>query len=85
MLPINIFEYRLFYIFITFSVLSSIVFFPIIYKLTHNIISPYEKANGIKRVLASIVDISLFLLFFLLFFVLRKNVFSCFWMRIYTI
>jgi len=78
MLPINIFEYRLLNIFMTFSVLSSIILFPIIYKSTHNIISPYGKANIIKRVLASIVDISLFLLFFYFFLFYKKIYFLAF-------
>jgi len=77
-LPINIFEYRFVNIFITCSVLSSIVFFPIAYKLTHTIISPYGKANGIKRVLASIVDMSLFLLFFYFFLFYEKTYFLAF-------
>ncbi len=78
MLPINIFEYRLFNIFLTSSVLSSVIFFPIIYKLTHNIISPYGKANRIRRALASIVDISLFLLFFYFFLFYEKIYFLVF-------
>jgi len=78
MLPINIFEYRPVNIFITCSVLSSIVFFPIVYKLTHTIISPYGKVNGIKRMLASIVDISLFLSSFYLFLFYGKIYFLAF-------
>ncbi len=68
----------MFNILITSSVLFGIIFFPLIYKLTHAIISPYGKANGIKRALASIVDISLFLLFFYFFLFYGKIYFLAF-------
>ena len=74
MLPINILEYKPVTIFITCSVLTSIVFFPIVYKLTRPIISPYGKANEARRMLASIVDISFFLLF-IYFFLFYGNIY----------
>lgn len=78
MLPINAIDYKVLRIFITSSVLVSIILFPAIYRLTHTIISHYGKANVIKRFLASIIDISLFLIFFYFFLFYEKIYFLAF-------
>lgn len=61
--------------FIIISITFGMIFFPVFYKLTRKLISPYIKANEIKRLFASTIDVFIYLLFFY-YFILYENIYS---------
>ena len=74
MVFIEMFEIEFYTYFTISSIIFGMIFFPVFQKLTHSIISPYIKANEKKRLFASIVDASIYLLFFY-YFILCESIY----------